>query len=105
MRMTVKPCVKADLEELLELEKEFKSKANMTKEQKRIKKKIIRKTRDLKFLVHDEEEGNSSDSEYGEEVYKQLFKESKTVLQEMQETTTVRVMHDAGHNDFFQAVL
>ena len=74
-------------------------------EQKRIKKKLIRKTNDLKFLVQDEEQDQSSDSEFGEEVYKQLFKENETVLKEMQETTTIKLMQEAGRNDYLQAVL
>ena len=64
---TVDPNVKKDLEELLKLENEYHSKENMTNEQLQLKKKLIRKTNDLQFLVDEEEQ--SSNSEYGEEVY------------------------------------
>ena len=86
-----------DLEDLISIEKEYRSTKNISREELFYKKKIIREQLDLMFLINEdenEEGSNSTDSEYGDEIHDKIFSMDDKC------DSKNKLLVDSGQNDY-----
>lgn len=97
---------KEEIYKIVQSELSLLNKYQMNYEQIVLYEELISQEQELKRLMNPLRNEDSSSEDYGEEVYTRLFDNVKeTLLEDFKRVTALKVMTQAGENDYLQAVL